>query len=130
RYSTGYDGVVPWRERRDSGAGSDRARELIEGYMREVPRPACGGSRLRPASLAVRVGDKNIFEVTSLSIKETARFFAELELSERDRLIAERVLKEVNERLRFLVDVGLDYLSLARSLGTLAGGVAQRLRLP
>jgi excinuclease ABC subunit A len=128
-YSTRYEGVVPWLERRHSEAESDRTREQIEGYMREVPCPACGGSRLRPASLAVRVGGKNIHEVTSLAICDTAKFFAELELSERDRMIAERVLKEVNERLCFLVDVGLDYLSLARSSGTLAGGEAQRIRL-
>jgi excinuclease ABC subunit A len=128
-YSTRYEGVVPWLERRHSEAESDRTREQIEGYMREVPCPQCGGSRLRPASLAVRVGGKNIHEVTALPIRDTARFFAELELSERDRLIAERVLKEVNERLQFLVDVGLDYLSLARSSGTLAGGEAQRIRL-
>ncbi len=128
-YKTRYEGVVPWLERRHSEAESDRTREQIEGYMREVPCPQCGGSRLRPASLSVLVGGKNIHEVTSLAICDTAKFFAELELSERDRIIAERVLKEVNERLCFLVDVGLDYLSLARSSGTLAGGEAQRIRL-
>jgi excinuclease ABC subunit A len=128
-YSTRYEGVIPWLERRHSEAESDRTREQIEGYMREVPCPDCGGSRLRPATLAVRVGGRNIHEVTSLAIRDSARFFADLELSERDRLIAERVLKEVNERLTFLLDVGLDYLSLARSAGTLAGGEAQRIRL-
>jgi excinuclease ABC subunit A len=128
-YSTRYEGVVPWLERRHSEAESERTREQIEGYMREVPCPACGGARLRPASLAVKVGGKNIYEVTSLPISDTAAFFAGLELSERDRIIAERVLKEVNERLCFLVDVGLDYLSLARTSGTLAGGEAQRIRL-
>jgi excinuclease ABC subunit A len=128
-YSTRYEGVIPWLERRHSEAESDRTREQIEGYMREVPCPDCGGSRLRPATLAVKVGGRNIHEVTSLAIRDSARFFAELELSERDRLIAERVLKEVNERLTFLLDVGLDYLSLARSAGTLAGGEAQRIRL-
>jgi len=128
-YSTRYEGVIPWLERRHSEAESDRTREQIEGYMREVPCPECGGSRLRPATLAVHVGGKNIHEVTSLPIRDSARFFAELDLSERDRIIAERVLKEVNERLTFLLDVGLDYLSLARSSGTLAGGEAQRIRL-
>ncbi|HEV3365803.1 MAG TPA: excinuclease ABC subunit UvrA, partial [Acidimicrobiia bacterium] len=128
-YSTRYEGVINWLERRHSEAESDRTREQIEGYMREVPCPECGGSRLRPATLAVKVGDKNIFEITSLPIRDAAKFFAELELSERDRIIAERVLKEVNERLTFLLDVGLDYLSLARSSGTLAGGEAQRIRL-
>ncbi|HEV7535713.1 MAG TPA: excinuclease ABC subunit UvrA, partial [Acidimicrobiia bacterium] len=124
-----YEGVIPWLERRHSEAESDRTREQIEGYMREVPCPECGGSRLRPATLAVKVGGKNIHEVTSLPIRDSAKFFAQLELSERDRIIAERVLKEVNERLTFLLDVGLDYLSLARSAGTLAGGEAQRIRL-
>ncbi|MGH9002632.1 MAG: excinuclease ABC subunit UvrA, partial [Acidimicrobiia bacterium] len=128
-YKTRYEGVVPWLERRHSEAESDRTREQIEGYMREVPCPGCGGSRLRPASLAVLVGGKNIHDVTSMAICDTAKFFADLALSERDRIIAERVLKEVNERLCFLVDVGLDYLSLARSSGTLAGGEAQRIRL-
>ncbi len=128
-YSTRYEGVIPWLERRHSEAESDRTREQIEGYMREVPCPECGGSRLRSATLAVTVGGKNIFEVTSLPIRDSARFFAGLDLSERDRIIAERVLKEVNERLTFLLDVGLDYLSLARSSGTLAGGEAQRIRL-
>jgi len=128
-YSTRYEGVIPWLERRHSEAESDRTREQIEGYMREVPCPECDGSRLRPATLAVKVGGKNIHEVTSLAIRDSAKFFAGLDLSERDRLIAERVLKEVNERLTFLLDVGLDYLSLARSAGTLAGGEAQRIRL-
>ncbi len=128
-YRTKYEGVVPWLERRHSEAESDRSREQIEGYMREVPCGACDGSRLKPASLAVTVGDRNIAEVGNLSIRDTAAFFRELELNERERLIAERVLKEVNERLTFLLDVGLDYLSLNRSSGTLAGGEAQRIRL-
>ena len=128
-YSTRYEGVIPWLERRHSEAESDRTREQIEGYMREVPCPDCGGSRLRPATLAVKVGGRNIHDVTRLAIRDSARFFAGLELSERDRMIAERILKEVNERLTFLLDVGLDYLSLARSAGTLAGGEAQRIRL-
>jgi excinuclease ABC subunit A len=128
-YHTAFEGVVPWLERRHTDAESDRSRELIEGYMREVPCPACGGARLRPASLAVTVGGANIFELGEMSIARAAHFLGELELSERDRLIAAAVLKEVNERLRFLLDVGLDYLSLNRSSGTLAGGEAQRIRL-
>ncbi len=128
-YTTRYEGVIPWLSRRHTEAESDRSREQIEGYMREVPCPACGGARLRPASLAVTVGGKNIFEVGELSIRKAAEFLGAMELSERDRLIAERVLKEVNERLRFLLDVGLDYLSLNRASGTLAGGEAQRIRL-
>jgi excinuclease ABC subunit A len=128
-YHTAFEGVVPWLERRHSEAESDRSREQIEGYMREVPCPACDGARLRPASLAVTIGDKSIYEVGELSISLAAEFLGALELSERDRLIAERVLKEVNERLRFLLDVGLDYLNLNRASGTLAGGEAQRIRL-
>ena len=128
-YRTRYEGVIPWLQRRHSEAESDRSREQIEGYMREVPCPACHGARLRPESLAVSIGGKSIAEVGDLSIRKVAVFFADLELTERERLIAARVLKEVNERLRFLLDVGLDYLSLNRSSGTLAGGEAQRIRL-
>ena len=128
-YTTQFEGVVPWLERRHQDSESDRAREQIEGYMREVPCPACDGARLRPASLAVTIGDMNIYEVGELSIRKASEFLGSLELSERDRLIAERVEKEVNERLRFLLDVGLDYLSLNRSSATLAGGEAQRIRL-
>jgi excinuclease ABC subunit A len=128
-YTTQFEGVVPWLERRHVDSESDRAREQIEGYMREVPCPECHGARLRPASLAVTIGGKNIYEVGELSIRKAADFLKTLELSERDRMIAERVEKEVNERLRFLLDVGLDYLSLNRSAATLAGGEAQRIRL-
>jgi excinuclease ABC subunit A len=128
-YYTHYEGVVPWLQRRHAEAESDYMREQVEGYMREVPCPACGGARLRPESLAVTVGGKNIFEVGELSIAEAAAFLSGLALSERDRMIAERVLKEVDARLRFLLDVGLDYLTLNRSAGTLAGGEAQRIRL-
>ena len=128
-YHTGFEGVVPWLERRHTEAESDRTREQIEGYMREVPCPACDGARLKPASLAVTVGGINIHELGEMSIARTAEFLGDLELSERDRMIAERVQKEVNERLRFLLDVGLDYLNLNRTSGTLAGGEAQRIRL-
>jgi excinuclease ABC subunit A len=128
-YKTRFEGVIPWLERRHSDSETDRAREQIEGYMREVPCPACGGARLRPASLAVTINDKNIFEVGELSIARAAEFLGALELSERDRIIAEQVVKEINERLRFLLDVGLDYLTLNRASGTLAGGEAQRIRL-
>jgi excinuclease ABC subunit A len=128
-YATRYEGVVPWVERRHTESDSDRVRDVIEGYMRLVPCPACGGARLRPASLAVTIGEKNIFEVGELSIVDCVAFFKTVELSERDRLIAERVFKEVLERLQFMLDVGLDYLTLNRSSGTLAGGEAQRIRL-
>jgi excinuclease ABC subunit A len=128
-YSTEYEGVIPWIKRRHESSDSDWAREQYEGYMRLVPCGACDGARLKPASLAVTVNDKNIAEVCELSIGESAKFLAALELSERDRMIAERVTKEVNARLGFLLDVGLDYLTLSRSAGTLAGGEAQRIRL-
>ncbi|MFT3855367.1 MAG: excinuclease ABC subunit UvrA [Ilumatobacteraceae bacterium] len=128
-YSTAYEGVIPWIKRRHEGAESDWSREQYEGYMRLVPCSACGGARLKPATLAVTVNDRNISEVCDLSIGESSKFLAGLELSERDRLIAERVTKEINARLGFLLDVGLDYLTLSRSAGTLAGGEAQRIRL-
>src|SRR5205085_7920085 len=101
----------------------------IEGYMREVPCPECDGSRLKPLSLAVTVDGRSIADVCNLSIGEAAKVLSELELSERDRLIAERVVKEVDARMGFLLDVGLDYLTLSRNAGTLAGGEAQRIRL-
>ncbi|MGH9044319.1 MAG: excinuclease ABC subunit UvrA [Acidimicrobiales bacterium] len=128
-YAAAFDGVVPWLSRRHSDAESDYSREQVEQYMREVDCPACVGSRLRPESLAVRVGEKNIYELCSLSISAALAEVAHLELSERDHLIADRVLKEIRERMQFLLDVGLEYLSLARSAGTLSGGEAQRIRL-
>ena len=129
QYNTAYEGVVPWIKRRHEGAESDWSREQYEGYMRLVPCPTCGGARLKPATLAVTVNGKHIAEVCEMAIGESSVFLAGLELSERDRMIAERVTKEINARLGFLLDVGLDYLSLSRSAGTLAGGEAQRIRL-
>ncbi|HEX2047059.1 MAG TPA: excinuclease ABC subunit UvrA, partial [Acidimicrobiales bacterium] len=128
-YYTHYEGAIPYLQRRHSEAESDHMREQIEGYMREVPCPECGGARLKPESLGVTVAGRNIHEVCDLSIAKAAQVLASLELSERDRMIAERVVKEVNARMRFLLDVGLDYLTLNRSAGTLAGGEAQRIRL-
>jgi excinuclease ABC subunit A len=128
-YYTHYEGAVPYLQRRHSEAESDYMREQIEGYMRQVACPDCGGARLRPESLGVTVGGLDIFGLCDMSIARSAAFLAGLELSERDRMIAERVVKEVNARMRFLLDVGLDYLTLNRSAGTLAGGEAQRIRL-
>ncbi|HEU4567271.1 MAG TPA: excinuclease ABC subunit UvrA [Marmoricola sp.] len=128
-YYTNFEGVRPYIERRHREAESDTSRERFEGYMREVPCPACKGSRLRPVSMAVTISGKNIAEVCALPINEAAEFLRELELSARERQIAERVLKEIQERLRFLLDVGLDYLSLDRPSATLSGGEAQRIRL-
>jgi excinuclease ABC subunit A len=121
--------VIPYLQRRHTEAESDRQREQIEGYMREVPCAVCDGTRLRPFSRAVTVSGLPIEELCRLPIGRAADRFADLELSERDRLIAERVLREIDARLRFLQDVGLDYLSLERSAGTLSGGEAQRIRL-
>ncbi len=128
-YSTEYEGVIPWIKRRHEGSDSEWSREQYEGYMRLVPCSACNGARLKPATLAVLVEGRNIAEICDMSIGESAKFLAGLELSERDRMIAERITKEINARLGFLLDVGLDYLTLSRSAGTLAGGEAQRIRL-
>ena len=128
-YYASYEGVVPFLERRHAETDSDFSREKYEGYMREVPCPACGGARLRPEVLAVTLGGKSIAEVSSYSIGDASVFLRSLDLTERERIIAERVLKEVHARLGFLVDVGLDYLSLDRPAATLAGGEAQRIRL-
>jgi excinuclease ABC subunit A len=128
-YYTTFEGVVPYVERRHDEAETDTSRERFAGYMREVPCEACGGARLKPVSLAVTVGDRSIAEIAALPIGEAAQFLRGMELTGRDAQIAERVLKEVNERLRFLTDVGLHYLSLDRAAGTLAGGEAQRIRL-
>ena len=129
QYTTTYEGVIPWIKRRHEGAESDWSREQYEGYMRLVPCKVCGGARLKPETLAVTINGSNIAQVCDLSIGESAKFLAALELTERERMIAERVTKEVNARLGFLLDVGLDYLTLSRSAGTLAGGEAQRIRL-
>ncbi len=133
-YYTNFEGVRPYVERRHRESESDTARERFEGYMREVPCPACAGSRLKPVSMSVTLGDPakgglNIADLCALSIDETAAFLQDVELSSRERQIAERVLKEIQERLRFLLDVGLDYLSLDRPSATLSGGEAQRIRL-
>ena len=128
-YDARHEGVIPMLRRRHQESTSDRNRERIESYMREVDCTACDGARLRPLPLAVTVDGCNIHEICSLPIEDAAERLAKLKLSERDRLIAERVLKETNLRLEFLVDVGLGYLSLSRSAGTLSGGEAQRIRL-
>ena len=128
-YSTGFEGVVSFIERRHSETDSDYSRDKFEAYMRETPCPVCKGSRLKPEVLAVTIGDKSIAAICELSIKECADFLKKISLNAREKQIAERVLKEVNARLGFLLDVGLDYLSLARPAATLSGGEAQRIRL-
>jgi excinuclease ABC subunit A len=128
-YWTTYEGALTNVERRHTETDSDAAREKLEQFMREIPCRACKGARLRPESLAVTIGGINISKLTDMSIRDSLRFIDELALSEREHMIAERLLKEIRARLGFLVDVGLDYLSLARATGTLAGGEAQRIRL-
>ncbi|MGC4854307.1 excinuclease ABC subunit UvrA [Micromonospora sp. DT4] len=128
-YYTGFEGVVQWIERRHSDTESEWSRDKYEGYMRDVPCAACGGARLKPEVLAVTLAGKSIAEVCNLSVGECADLLAGIELTDRQKMIAERVLKEINARLRFLLDVGLDYLSLDRPAGTLSGGEAQRIRL-
>src|SRR5690606_184126 len=122
-------GVTALLGRRHRESRSDWARSEVEQYMSTRPCPDCRGGRLRPESLAVRVGGKNIMEVTAMSVRAARAFFEELELTEREELIARQILKEVRERLGFLVNVGLDYLTLDRAAGTLSGGEAQRIRL-
>lgn len=133
-YYAEFEGVIPYLERRADQTESEFAREKYEGYMRDIPCPACHGTRLKPEILAVTIrhtsaGDKNIADIAALSIKDAAAFFPGLVLSDRDRMIAARILKEVEARLIFMLDVGLDYLSLSRAAGTLSGGEAQRIRL-
>jgi excinuclease ABC subunit A len=125
----GFEGVVKVLDRRYRETLSEETRQEVEHFMRERACPACRGARLRPESLAVLVGDRSIADLARLTIQEAARFFAELQLSERDTQIARRVLKEIRERLGFLGNVGLDYLTLDRAAGTLSGGEGQRIRL-
>ncbi|MGI8711352.1 MAG: excinuclease ABC subunit UvrA, partial [Acidimicrobiales bacterium] len=128
-YQATFEGAVTWIKRRHADTESDSQREQFEGYMREVPCPECDGARLKPFTLSVTIDGRSINEFSTISIRDAAAAFAAIELSERDKLIAERVLKEINARIGFLLDVGLDYLSLHRSSATLAGGEAQRIRL-
>jgi len=128
-YDTRYEGVIPNLERRYRESESDGARAWIEEFMSSSPCPACKGTRLRPESLSVKVGDRSIAEATALSVKEALAFFTGLELTEKESAIARQILKEIGARLGFLVNVGLDYLTLDRQAGTLSGGEAQRIRL-
>lgn len=128
-YENIYEGVIPMLERRYQETQSDYARSEYENYMTTKPCLKCGGARLRPESLAVTVGGKSINDVTRLSIADGDSFFRSLDLTQREELIAKQVLKEIRERLGFLISVGLDYLTLSRSAGTLSGGEAQRIRL-
>ena len=129
KFSSAFEGVIINLERRFRETESPAMRQEIERYMTVDPCPDCGGARLKPESLAVTVADKNIYQVSVMTILEAQLFFAELKLSERETIIGRQILKEINERLKFLINVGLDYLSLSRSAGTLSGGEAQRIRL-
>jgi len=129
QYSTGFEGVISFLERRHAETDSDWSKEKYEAFMREVPCPVCDGQRLKPEVLAVRVGGLSIAELCRKSIREAKEFLDGLELGVRERQIAAQVLKEIQARLGFLLDVGLDYLSLERGAATLSGGEAQRIRL-
>ena len=128
-YSTGFEGVIPFVKRRHAETDSDWSRDRYEGYMREVPCPTCHGARLRPEVLAVTIGGFSIAQVCAMPLSESAGFLDAVEFTPREKQIAERVIKEIDARLGFLLDVGLDYLSLDRPAGTLSGGEAQRIRL-
>src|SRR5699024_70480 len=124
-----FEGIIPNLYRRYTNNQMRYGREEVEKRMSDKACPKCDGARLSPKVLAVKVGGKNIHEVTDMPIRESLEFFNDLELTEKESIIAEQVLKELRSRLKFLVDVGLDYLNLARSSGTLSGGEAQRIRL-
>ena len=128
-FHTEYEGILPMVKRRHAEATTDSMREEFESYMSIKPCSACKGARLKPESLAIRVGEKNIDEVTQLTISEAVDYFGNLQLTEREAFIGAQILKEINARLGFLNNVGLDYLTMNRSAGTLSGGEAQRIRL-
>lgn len=128
-YHSTFEGVLPLLSRRHRESTSDWAREEIEEYMSSKPCPACKGARLKPEALAIKIGGKNIYEVTRMTVGESKEFFSNLELTDREKVIANQILKEINARLGFLLNVGLDYLTLDRAAGTLSGGEAQRIRL-
>ncbi|MDZ7374088.1 MAG: excinuclease ABC subunit UvrA [candidate division KSB1 bacterium] len=124
-----FEGVIPNLERRYRQTESEAIREWIEGFMRPVPCPACQGARLRPEALAVKIAGHSIYDVARMSIRQALEFFERLELGEREQLIAHQILKEIRERLQFLINVGVDYLTLDRAAATLSGGESQRIRL-
>ena len=129
RYTSGFEGVKAYIKRKHEETESDFARDRYEQYMRQVACPSCGGARLNPTILGVKVGGQSIADITDLSLANALAFVRGLQLSAREAKIGEQVLKEIDARLQFLLDVGLDYLTLSRSAGTLSGGEAQRIRL-
>ena len=129
RFRAPFEGVLPTLERRHNETKSQGMRTFYEMYMSESPCEMCHGARLKKESLAVKVGDKNINELTDMPINKIKDYLNSLELNNKDKMIADQILKELNKRLQFLIDVGLEYLTLSRSAGTLSGGEAQRIRL-
>lgn len=129
QYNYAYDGEINSLKRRYRETNSDIIKNDIEQYMSDNPCPKCNGARLKKEALAVLVGDKNIYEFTKLSIKEELDYINSLEFSEKDTIISDQIIREIKNRLNFLIDVGLDYLNLSRNSGTLSGGEAQRIRL-
>lgn len=129
KHTTPFEGIIPFLRRRHREAFSERMRLDIESFMTSTPCPVCHGARLKPEVLSILVGGKNICEVTALTVRDAINFFETLNLTERQQFIARQILKEILARLRFLNDVGLDYLTLDRAAGTLSGGEAQRIRL-
>ncbi|MGO2327128.1 excinuclease ABC subunit UvrA [Glutamicibacter arilaitensis] len=129
KYSTGFEGVISYVHRKHEETESDHARDRYEQYMRQIPCPTCGGARLNPASLSVLVGGRSIAEVSAMDLRSAAQFLSSIQLTEREAKIAAQVLKEIDARMKFLLDVGLEYLTLERAAGTLSGGEAQRIRL-
>ncbi|WP_341875661.1 excinuclease ABC subunit UvrA [Defluviitalea saccharophila] len=128
-YMYAFEGIIPNMHRRYSETSSDYMKQEYESYMTNIPCPTCHGARLKPEALAVKVGGKNISEITDMSIIELQKFFNSMDISDRQKLIGEQILKEIHARIGFLVNVGLDYLTLSRQAGTLSGGEAQRIRL-
>lgn len=128
-YDIAFEGLIRSVERRYRETGSETTKAEYESYMQITPCPECRGQRLKQGALAVTVGDKNIYEVTTLSIERMRAFLQELQLNETQQMIGNQILKEIKARILFLIDVGLDYLTLARATGTLSGGEAQRIRL-
>src|SRR5262249_48352891 len=129
RFDTEFPGLVRMLERRLSDTSSDWIKEELQQYQSARPCPVCGGKRLKPEALAVTVGETNISDLCALSLEKAADFFENLRLSSREQLIARQIIKEIKTRLGFLLNVGLNYLTLDRAAATLAGGEAQRIRL-
>ena len=129
KFKAPFEGVIPTLERRHNETKSQGMRDFYEMYMSELPCDECNGARLKKEILSIKVGGININEMTDLSVKSLQEFLRKLELTDSQKMIAEMILKEIDARLQFLIDVGLEYLTLSRSAGTLSGGEAQRIRL-